>query len=178
MIENKIGIIVGTNRNDSFTGTIGKYYEKQLKAKGQQTQLINLNNLPHDFAFSALYQNSGKNVDFNEFQKAIDTCNKIIFIVPEYNGSIPGVVKTFIDGLRHPDSLSNKKVCLVGVSSGVLGNAVGLGHLNDILSYLNANVLGLRIKLGMANKNFENGEFTNLTYQNFVEKQINGFLEF
>ena len=178
MIENKIGIIVGTNRDDSFTGIIAKYYEKQLKAKAQEVEIINLNNLPHDFAFSALYQNSGKHVAFNEFQNAIDSCNKLIFIVPEYNGSFPGVVKTFIDGLRHPDSLSNKKVCLVGVSSGVLGNAVGLGHLNDILSYLNANVLGLRIKLGMANKHFENGAFTNLTYQNFVDKQISVFLEF
>lgn len=178
MIKNKIGIIVGTNRNDSFTEIIAKYYKKQLKAKGQETEIINLNNLPHNFAFSALYQNSGKSEAFNEFQKAIDNCNKLIFIVPEYNGSFPGVVKTFIDGLRHPDSLSNKKVCLVGVSSGVLGNAVGLGHLNDILSHLNANVLGLRIKLGMIEKHFENGEFTNLTYQSFIEKQINVFLLF
>jgi chromate reductase, NAD(P)H dehydrogenase (quinone) len=59
-----------------------------------------------------------------------------------------------------------------------LGNAVGLGHLNDVLSYLNANVLGLRIKLGEVAKHFSDGAFTNPTFATFIDKQINNFLTF
>jgi NAD(P)H-dependent FMN reductase len=101
-----------------------------------------------------------------------------VFVIPEYNGSFPGVLKTFIDGLRHPDSLANKKIALVGVSSGVLGNAVGLSHFDDVLSYLNANVLGFRIKLGNINSYFREGQFSNQTYENLINKQIDEFLKF
>lgn len=178
MANSKIGIIVSTNRKDAFSAKVGQYYAKAIENKGIETEILNLANLPEDFAFSALYHNSGKNEAFNEFQKKIDSYQKIVFIVPEYNGSYPGILKTFIDGLRHPNSLAHKKICLVGLSAGVLGNAVGLSHLSDVLSYLNANILGLRIKLGMADKNFIDGEITNETYKNFIAKQIEYFLAF
>ncbi len=173
-----VGIIIGTNRQQSFTKNIAQYYAEHISSKGHQTHIIDLEQLPTDFAFTALYQNSGKNPDFSAFQALIDASDRLVILAPEYNGSFPGVLKTFIDGLRHPDSLSNKKVCLVGLSAGVLGNAVGLGHLNDVLSYLNANVLGLRIKLGEVSKHFKDGAFTNPTFESFVEKQINNFLTF
>lgn len=178
MSKTKIGIIVGTNRKDSRTEEIASYYSKKIKEAGFETIFINLTDLPHDFAFSALYDNGGKNPEFQKIQAKIDECVKLVFVLPEYNGSYPGVLKTFVDGLRHPDSLAFKKVALVGVSSGVLGNAVGLGHFDDVLSYLNANVMGLRIKLGNINQHFSDGVFTNPTYQNFTEKQIKNFLEF
>jgi chromate reductase, NAD(P)H dehydrogenase (quinone) len=173
-----VGIIIGTNRKDAFTKKIAEYYSNLIQEKGHQTLIIDLENLPQDFAFSALYQNSGKNVDFASFQEKIDAVDRLVILAPEYNGSYPGVLKTFIDGLRHPDSLSNKKICLVGLSAGVLGNAVGLGHLNDVLSYLNANVLGLRIKLGEVSKHFVDGTFSNTTYATFLDKQCNNFLGF
>jgi chromate reductase, NAD(P)H dehydrogenase (quinone) len=178
MIKTKIGIVVGTNRKDSRTEDIATYYSKKINEAGFAFNLINLNELPHDFAFSALYDNGGKNSDFEKFQAAIDECQKLIFVVPEYNGSYPGVLKTFVDGLRHPDSLAFKKVALVGVSSGVLGNAVGLGHFDDVLSYLNANVMGLRVKLGNINQHFSEGKFINPIYETFTEKQIKNFIEF
>lgn len=178
MSNTKIGIIVGTNRNDSQSEEVAKYYSKKITEAGFETTTISLRDLPHDFAFSALYSNAGKNSAFQNFQDKIDECQKLVFVIPEYNGSYPGVLKTFIDGLRHPDSLAHKKIALVGVSSGVLGNAVGLSHIDDVLSYLNANVMGLRIKLGNITQHFKEGDFTNPIYQNFIEKQIKNFLEF
>jgi chromate reductase, NAD(P)H dehydrogenase (quinone) len=173
-----IAILIGTNRKDAFTKKIATYYAQNIAQKGHSVDIIDLEKLPTDFVFSALYHNAGKNAEFATFQAQIDTSDRIIVVAPEYNGSYPGILKTFIDGLSHPDSFSNKKTALVGLSSGVLGNAVGLGHLNDVLSYLNANVLGLRIKLGEINKHFDDASFTNTTYATFIEKQINNFLSF
>jgi chromate reductase, NAD(P)H dehydrogenase (quinone) len=173
-----VGIIIGTNRKDAFTKKIAHYYALLIQKQGHQTSIIDLENLPPDFAFSALYQNTGKNSEFSAFQAQIDASDRIVVLAPEYNGSFPGILKTFIDGLRHPDTFSNKKICLVGLSAGVLGNAVGLGHLNDVLSYLNANVLGLRIKLGEVSKHFVDGAFTNTTFATFIDKQVNNFLTF
>lgn len=173
-----IGIIIGTNRNNSLSRKVGNYYQNLLKTFGEESQIIDLSELPTDFAFSALYHNSGKNEVFNNFQKIIDETKKFVFIVPEYNGSFPGVLKTFFDGLRYPDTFNDKKAALVGISAGVLGNAVGLGHLNDILSYMGTDVLGLRLKLGSMKTHFEGDEFTFEVYRNFLEKQAKAFIAF
>lgn len=178
MNSEKIGIIIGTNRQNSLSKAIAFYYKKQLELKEQQAEIIDLSTLPEDFAFSALYQNAGQNQEFNEFQVTIDQIQKFVVVVPEYNGSFPGVLKTFFDGLRYPDTFDDKKVALVGISAGVLGNAVGLGHLNDIMSYMGANVLGLRVKLGLTNNHFKDDDFTLPIYKEFVDKQIKQLLAF
>jgi chromate reductase, NAD(P)H dehydrogenase (quinone) len=173
-----IGIIIGTNRHKSLSRSVGIYYQNLLKSLDEESQIIDLAELPHDFVFSALYHNSGKNEAFNAYQKIIDETKKFVFIVPEYNGSFPGVLKTFFDGLRYPDSFNNKKAALVGISAGVLGNAVGLGHLNDILSYMGTDVLGLRLKLGNMKTHFDGEAFTFEVYRNFLEKQAKAIIAF
>lgn len=185
-----IGVIIGTNRNNSASRKVGIYYQKLLESLGAKSQIIDLAELPEDFAFSALYHNHGKNDIFNEFQKIVDTTHKFVFIVPEYNGSFPGVLKTFLDGLRYPDSFNYKKVALVGVSSGVQGNAAGLGHLNDVLSFMMSDVIGLRIKLGKIWDYFDGEDFNPRDpndikakdvceiYKKFLEKQAKQFIAF
>ena len=75
------------------------YYGQKLKDAGCETELMNLLELPDDFAFSALYHNKGKNPSYNVFQEKLDAVQKCIIFIPEYNGSYPGVLKAFIDGL-------------------------------------------------------------------------------
>jgi chromate reductase len=173
-----ICIIVGTNRPDSLSRKVANYYQKLLQNLGQESQILDLINLPKDFTFTSLAKNADKGEVFNEFQKIIDTTEKFVFIVPEYNGSFPGILKVFLDGLRYPDSLSNKKAALVGIAAGMLGNAVGLGHLDDILSYMGTNTLALRMKLGNIKQHFDGEEFSFNIYQNFLEKQAKQFIEF
>jgi NAD(P)H-dependent FMN reductase len=170
------GIIIGTNREGSLSEEVAQFYKNKLTELNQEASLIDLKKLPKDFQFTALY--GKKNPEFDEFQKKIDQCEKLIFVVPEYNNSYPGIVKSFIEGLRHPDTFTSKKIALVGVSTGVLGNAIGLSHLNDILSYLNANVLGLRVKLGSLDTHFSDGQITSETYNLFINRQIQSFLAF
>ena len=40
-----------------------------------------------------------------------------MFVVPEYNGSLPGVLKHFIDCWKYPESFHHRPVCYVGISS-------------------------------------------------------------
>ncbi len=171
-----IGILIGTNRKNSISEQIGYYYAERLAARNISYDLVQLQNLPEDFLFTQTYGN--QNPEFAKFQEQIDKHQKWIIVIPEYNGSYPGVLKSFIDALRHPDSFSRKKVALVGVSSGAYGNAVGLSHFSDVLAYLNADVLGLRLKLANILKHFSQGAFTFEVYSNFVEKQIDTFLDF
>ncbi|UBM58000.1 NAD(P)H-dependent oxidoreductase [Marinilongibacter aquaticus] len=174
----KIGLLVGTNRRTAMSLEMAKYYGKKLNERGVEYEVLDLATLPEDFAFSALYHNKGKNPHYNTFQERIDGIDKWFVFVPEYNGSFPGVLKTFFDGLRYPDSLTDKKVAMVGLANGTLGNAVGLGHLNDILSYMGANVLGLRVKLGEIGKYFDGVHLAHPVYERFITEQIDKLIHF
>jgi chromate reductase, NAD(P)H dehydrogenase (quinone) len=177
-----ISIIVGTNRKNSLSSKIALYYQNLLNesfVEGEiQYQIIDLADLPEDFAFSALYANTGKNEEFNELRNKVLASEKLVFIVPEYNGSFAGVLKTFIDGFPYPNGFLDKKIALVGLSAGIQGGVLALSHLTDIFSYLNANVLGMKVKLMQIDKNYKDAQITNDLYNELLRQQVEKFLAF
>lgn len=171
-------IIAGTNRSNSISQKIALVYQSKLKSINIESEILNLADLPKDFLFSALYENGGKNPEFNPIRDKVMSYQKFVFVVAEYNGSFPGVLKAFIDGLKYPDSFRGKKAALVGLSSGVQGGALALSHLNDVLSYLGANVLGERVKLYKIEENFKEGEIINPTFNQLLDLQVKNFASF
>lgn len=134
-------IISGTNRNNSKSRVIADLYAQILNDQGVDNEVLDLNILPKDFIFSALYENALTHPEFNKIQEKVDQADKIVFIISEYNGSFPGALKAFIDGLRYPDTLTGKKGALVGFSSNAQGAALALSHMTDILHHLGMVVL-------------------------------------
>ena len=172
-----ITVVCSTNRKDAVSNTIANIYLDVLKSQGADHQYINLADLPEDFTSSALYENSGKNEVFNKYREMMATSEKFVFIVPEYNGSFPGVLKAFIDGLEFPDSFTGKKAALVGVSSGIQGAGLALSHLTDIFNYCGTHVLAFKPKLMHVEDNMTGGKLNEL-YQQFLEEQANDIINF
>ena len=86
----------------------------------------------------------------------IKEIDKIVMVVPEWNGSFPYTLKKMIDEGFDPATggpFKNKEVYLVGTSGGLGGNMQGLSHLSDILAYVGAKVHPQRIYFPML-KNF------------------------
>jgi chromate reductase, NAD(P)H dehydrogenase (quinone) len=171
-------ILATTNRKNSKTYRIAEYYLNILVQLGADASILSLENLPEDFAFSALYENQGKNMEFNQHKEKMDAADKFVFIVPEYNGSFPGVLKTFIDGLGWPNSISKKKAALVGISDGVLGGAHALSHLTDIFHYLGCSVVSNMVRIPFMKKNFIDGEITDEFIKELMEKQAQDLVDF
>ena len=69
----------------------------------------------------------------------VDKAKGYIFVVPDYNGGFPGVLKSFIDA-SDPKMWANKKAALVGVSSGRAGALRGMDQLTNVLNYLHVDV--------------------------------------
>jgi NAD(P)H-dependent FMN reductase len=103
---------------------------------------------------------------------------KFVFIIPEYNGSFPGVLKAFIDGLEYPSSFKNKKCALIGISSGLQGGGLALSHMTDIFNYLGMNVLALKPKLARIEANFNGEEITDKLYNQLLEEQVELLMNF
>src|SRR5690554_7215559 len=136
-----IKIIVSTNRINATSGKIAQIYQNILKDLGEESEIINLVDLPDDFVFSALYEKKGRNEEYNIIHEQVKAGEKFVFVVPEYNGSFPGILKSFIDGMTYPNSFFNKKCALVGISSGIGGGGIAMSHLTDIFHYLGMHVL-------------------------------------
>ncbi len=168
---NMISIVISTNRANSMTSKVAQYYKTLLNNLHQENQIIDLQLLPQDFTYTALYDNDGQNEDFNKIRNVFENSDKYVFIVPEYNGSFPGVLKAFIDGLSFPNKLMHKKAALVGISDGVQGGALALSHLNDIFNYLGLNVLAQRVKIPTLNKHFRNNQITDPLIKSLIEEQ-------
>lgn len=173
-----IVIIVGTNRPNSMSRKIAEYYQNILNQLNSPSIILDLINLPHDFTVSALYENTGKNAEFNSLKELLEQTDKFVFIVPEYNGSYPGVLKAFIDGLPYPNSFANKKAALVGLSSNMQGAAVALSHLNDVFSYLGMNTLALRVKLAQIRTHYHDKIISNTLYKELLEIQAGQIIHF
>jgi chromate reductase len=170
-------IISGTNREGSNTLKLAEYYHRQLTEKGFESEILSLCELPAGLISSDLY---GKRSDaFQSIQERITVSSKFIFIIPEYNGSFPGVLKTFIDACTFPESFFGKKAALVGLSSGKYGNVRGIDHFTGICHYINMHVLPLRIHIPNIRKEFdENGNLFNEDTVQFTNQQIERFIEF
>ncbi|MBN7813936.1 NADPH-dependent FMN reductase [Algoriphagus pacificus] len=173
-----IKIVVGTNRKNSVSKVIAELYQAILKEKGAESEILELENLPIDFIETAMYENNGKNEEYNQFHDKLESGKKFVFIVPEYNGSFPGILKTFIDGMTYPNTFRNKKSALVGISSGIGGGGLALSHLTDIFHYLGMHVLALKPRLAKIEQNMSDNLLTNRLYLELLHTQAEMLLEF
>ncbi|MEN8250084.1 MAG: NAD(P)H-dependent oxidoreductase [Bacteroidota bacterium] len=174
----KILIISGTNRPDALSPSVARSYAALAETSGLSAEIIDLRDLPEDFTFTALYKNSGKNEQFNVFREKMKDAEKFVFIVPEYNGSFPGVLKAFIDGLEFPDTFTDKKAALIGVSAGDLGSAHAMSHLTDILNYCRAHVLARKPRFTKLYNYVKDGTMDHEPYLDQIQKQINELIVF
>lgn len=124
-------VISGTNRAGSHTEKVAKLYVDILKSKGVYAKLFSLKKV------NPLQRNDDvKKIE----QDILNPTTKFIFIIPEYNGSYPGVLKTLIDNSDIRKAWHYKKALLTGVATGRAGNLRGMDHLADTLQYLKMTV--------------------------------------
>jgi len=172
-----ITIISSTNRPGSSTLKVAQYYQNKLQEKGAEAGVLSLAQLPANLIQTDLYGNRSK--EFEPIQDIITKTDKFIFIIPEYNGSFPGVLKTFIDACSFPESFYDKKAALVGVSSGKYGNIRGIDHFTGVCHYMHLNVMSLKLHIGAIHKELDaDGNFFKEDTLRFTNEQIEKFIVF
>lgn len=140
-----VHIIVGTNRPGSNSLKVAKIAQKRFSDLNVKTELIELEYLP-------LHELSGDMYGAREkwpakIRETIDSLNEsqgFYVICPEYNGSIPGAFKYFIDFWEYPKTFENRPVAFVGLG-GRFGGLRPVEHLQQVFGYRNAYVFPERI---------------------------------
>jgi NAD(P)H-dependent FMN reductase len=163
-------IISGTNRIESNTIRIAQLYQQVLQRKGIKSSLLSLvglNVLERNVAFIEVE---------NEF---ILPATKFIFISPEYNGSIPGVLKCVFDISDTTKVWAGKKALLTGVSTGRAGNLRGMEHLTGILHYLRVIVHPNKLPISVVDKLFNDQQLiTDMSTLAAIDLQLEEFIQF
>ncbi len=170
-------IISATNRPGSSTLKVAKYYQNQLRKKRVQAGVLSLSELPDNLIKTDMY--GQRSAEFQVIQDLITKTDKFLFIIPEYNGSFPGVLKVFIDACSFPESFYDKKAALVGISSGKYGNIRGIDHFTGVCHYMHLNVMSLKLHIAnIKNEINADGDFFKEDTLKFTNEQIDKFIKF
>ncbi len=178
-----ITVIAGTNRENSKANIIANHYLQLLKEQSEESQLLCLDSLPLNFMHPQMYSSQDQNKELATIQnKYIIPASKFIFVVSEYNGSFPGILKLFIDACSVREissSFYGKKAGLVGVSSGRAGCLLGMDHLSSILNYLKLTILPNKLPISSIDSLIsERGEIIDELTKKSIHQHVNQFIEF
>lgn len=156
-----IGIISGTNRKNSLSFEVSTIVNKMFKNEGVESEVISLEKIPADFMFQS-HLLGYEDLNLKKWiQNNIEPYSRFIFIVPEYNGSFPGILKCLLDVVP-PELWRGRKVALIGIAAGRGGNGRGVDQLTNILHYLKADVLWHKVLISHVHEMLNNDNLESL----------------
>ena len=139
MSELNIAVFVGSLRGGSFNRRLARAVEK-LAPAGFTFKHIRIDDLP---LYSQDFDKDYPAVAMR-LKKDIASADGLLFVTPEYNRSIPGVLKNAIDIASRPwgtNSFAGKPGAVIGASIGSTGTALAQQHLRNVLTYLDVATL-------------------------------------
>ena len=136
----KIAVIVGSLRRESINRKLATALSKLAKP-GTEFNFVKIDDVP---LFNQDLEPSPP-ASVTRLKKDIESADGVLIVTPEYNRSIPGVLKNVIDWASRPygkNSFDGKPTAAIGTSQGAVGTAAGQQHLRSILTYLNVVQMG------------------------------------
>ena len=140
MSEHQIAIVTGSLRRDSYNKQLANAM-RRLAPDGFSFRDLRIDDLP-------LYNqddDANQAEPVKRLKKEIAAADGLIFVTPEYNRSIPGVLKNAIDHASRPYGQSawqGKPAGVIGASVGAPGTSMAQQHLRNMLAYLDVPTLG------------------------------------
>ena len=145
---------------------------------------------PADFSFEILQigdlplynqdDDGNQSEPVKRLKSQLGAAQALLFVTPEYNHSIPGVLKNALDNASRPYGQSawgGKPAGVVGVSVGAIGTALAQQHLRNVLAYLDVPTMGqpeafIQAKDGLFNDDGSIGEASKAFLQGWMDKYV------
>lgn len=164
--------ISGSLRKGSYN-TMALKAAMDLAPEGMTIEVAEIGDLPH---YNDDVRLAGYPAEVERFRAQLTAADAILFVTPEYNYSIPGVLKNAIDWASRPPSqpFDNKPVAIMGASMGVLGTARAQYQLRQMLVFLNAFPLNKpEVMIGAAQTKFDaSGALTDEATADFIRQLL------
>ncbi len=174
----KIVGLVGSIRQNSYNRQVAEYMKERYKDR-VEIQYANIKELPY---FDEDIEEDPPTV-VKEFKNSIANADAVLIVTPEYNHSVPGILKNAIDWLsRGQKVMIGKPVMIVGATTGMLGTVRCQIHLRQILAApgVSAKVLpGNEVLIGFVqNKINEKGQLVDEPTIAFLDTVVENFKVF
>ncbi|MEV8519625.1 NAD(P)H-dependent oxidoreductase [Dyella marensis] len=135
----KVAVFVGSLRQDSINRKLALAVER-LAPKDFSFEHVPIAGLPlYNQDFDGDYPAACR-----QLKQSVEAADALLFVTPEYNRSIPGVLKNAIDIASRPwgtNSFAGKPGAAIGASIGATGSALSQQHLRNVLTYVDVPVL-------------------------------------
>ena len=170
-------IISSTDRPNSTSLAVSNYVKTLFEREGVNAEVISLEDFPTADVQGGKY---GKEIpSVEEFRRPVLEADAILWVIPEYNGSFPGILKLFIDYLPFPEAFVKMPMSFIGVAAGAFGALRAVEQFQMVVNYRNAQQYPERVFIQRSSKIFdpENG-LSDSFQQELLESQVSGFIEF
>lgn len=162
-MSKKVLFVVGSLREKSFNKTAAEYISKKLQEKGMETKFLDYSKLPF----------INQDIEFpvhNEVEKVrneVKNVDALWIVTPEYNGSVPGPLKNFLDWISRPveqgtfgapEFIKGKLVAVSG-AAGKSEASLVIGEISGLLTRMGLNVLEEKVGLVLPAEAFQTGIF-------------------
>jgi chromate reductase, NAD(P)H dehydrogenase (quinone) len=170
--------ISGSLRHGSYNTALLRFAAQSLPS-GATMEIGRIDDLP---LYNDDIRVAGYPPPAQRLREQIARANGVLLVTPEYNYSIPGVLKNALDwASRPPDQPFNgKPVALMSASTGMLGAARAQYHLRQCFVFLNGFVMNRpEIMVARAPERFDSeGNLTDESTRQHVVKHLHAFVEF
>lgn len=175
MSQYQIAVIIGSIRKESINRKLATALVK-LAPPEFTFKYIQIDDLP-------LYNqddDAHQAAQVKRLKQDILSAQGLLFVTPEYNRSVPGVLKNAIDHASRPygqSAWSGKPAGVIGISPGALGTALAQEHLRTILSHLNVQTFGqpeafIQDKEGLFDKDGNIGDGSRKFLQSWMDTYV------
>jgi NAD(P)H-dependent FMN reductase len=170
-------IISSTDRPNSNALDISKYVQNLYQKEGVEAEVISLEDFPLAEVVGGKYGKSITEID--NFRKPIIEADALVFVIPEYNGSYPGILKMFIDYLPFPKAFEKIPMAFIGESDGAFGALRAVEQFQMVANYRNALQFPERVFIPRVNREFVVGKGLKDPFkQELLELQVSNFIKF
>ncbi|MCY1008575.1 NAD(P)H-dependent oxidoreductase [Nannocystis pusilla] len=175
MSRYNIAVLVGSLRRESFNRKLATALARLAPQEFTLKQL-EIGDLP-------LYNqddDADQPAPTKRLKAELQAASGVLFVTPEYNRSIPGVLKNAIDHASRPygqSAFAGKPAGVIGVSVGAIGTAIAQQHLRGVLAYLDMPTLGqpeafVQAKEGLFDEAGDIGPNSRKFLQGWVDKYV------
>ncbi len=170
-------IISGTDMPNSKSLEVANYIKGLYQKSGVKADVIDLADFPLSDVVGGKYMEEIPSV--KKFREPVIEADALLFVIPEYNGSFPGILKLFIDYLPYPSALVEKPIAYVGIAGGAFGGLRSVEQFQMVANYLNAHQYPERVFISRVSSMFDPEKGIKDEFQQkLLQSQTDGFVKF
>ena len=173
-------VFAGSLRVDSLNSKLASLAARMVEKHGGKVDLAKMEEFDAPSYNQNIEGSGGFPPGAEEFHQRLETSDAFIIISPEYNASMPGVLKNAIDWVSryHPQPFNERHGLLLSASPSMTGGNRGLWSLRIPLEHLGARVFPDMFSLAQAHKAFDlEGNIDNEQLRQRFELTIQAFME-